>query len=58
MVMVPAQEASGLLQAWLRLLERAQPITNAMTRATRPLIEPLERRGLGDELLVYARRPK
>jgi SAM-dependent methyltransferase len=50
-------EQSGLLQAWLRLLARAQPITNALARGTRPLIEPLERRGWGDELLVYARRP-
>jgi SAM-dependent methyltransferase len=56
--MFPAQEPSGLLQAWLRMLERAQPLTNAMTRATRPLIEPLERRGWGDELLVYAKRAK
>jgi SAM-dependent methyltransferase len=51
----PAQP-SGLLQAWLRLLERAQPITDALARGTRPLMEPLERRGWGDELLVYARR--
>jgi len=50
------EEPSVLLRAWLRLLTRAQPITNAMARATRPLIEPLERRGWGDELLVYARR--
>jgi SAM-dependent methyltransferase len=49
-------EPSGLLQAWLRLLGRAQPITNALARGTRPLIEPLEGRGWGDELLVYARR--
>jgi hypothetical protein len=27
-----------------------------LARGTRPLIEPLERRGWGDELLVYARR--
>jgi SAM-dependent methyltransferase len=47
---------TGLLGAWLRVLERAQPTTNALARATRPLIEPLERRGWGDELLVYARR--
>ena len=51
----PAQP-SGLLQAWLRLLDRAQPITDALARGTRPLMEPLERRGWGDELLVYARR--
>ena len=54
--MPPAQEPSGLLQAWLRLLTRAQPMTDALARGTRPLIEPLERRGWGDELLVYARR--
>lgn len=52
----PRQESTGLLQTWLRVLERAQPITNAMARTTRPLLEPIERRGWGDELLVYARR--
>ncbi len=52
----PQQEPSGLLQKWLDILERAQPITNAMARGTRWLVEPLERRGWGDELLVYARR--
>ena len=52
----PAQQPSGLLQTWLDLLSRAQPITNALARGTRPLIEPIERRGWGDELLVYARR--
>jgi SAM-dependent methyltransferase len=52
----PPREPSGLLQRWLNLLERAQPITNALARGTGPLIEPLERRGWGDELLVYARR--
>ena len=51
-----AREPSGLLQAWLDLLTRAQPITNALARGTRPLLEPIERRGWGDELLVYARR--
>jgi SAM-dependent methyltransferase len=47
---------SGLLARWLRLLERAQPVTNALARGTAPLVEPLERRGWGDELLVYARK--
>jgi SAM-dependent methyltransferase len=51
----PAQGPSGLLQRWLQMLERAQPVTNAMARGTRPIVEPLERRGWGDELLVYAR---
>ena len=51
-----AQPASGLLEVWLRLLGRAQPITNALARASRPLIEPIEGRGWGDELLVYAQR--
>jgi SAM-dependent methyltransferase len=51
-----AREPSGLLQAWLDLLTRAQPITNALARGTRPLLEPIERRGWGDELLVYSRR--
>ena len=53
---VASQASSGLLEAWLRLLGRAQPITNALARASRPLIEPIERRGWGDELLVYAQR--
>jgi SAM-dependent methyltransferase len=52
----PPREPSGLLQAWLNLLERAQPFTNALARATRPVLEPIERRGWGDELLVYAQR--
>jgi SAM-dependent methyltransferase len=47
---------SGLLQTWLDILGRAQPVTNSLARRTRWLIEPLERRGWGDELLVYARR--
>jgi hypothetical protein len=51
-----AQPPSGLLEVWLRLLGRAQPLTNALARASRPLIEPIERRGWGDELLVYAQR--
>lgn len=49
-------QPSGILRAWLRLLARAQPITNALARGTRPLVERLERQGWGDELLVYARR--
>jgi len=52
----PSREPSGLLQRWLNVLERAQPITDALARATRGVIEPIERRGWGDELLVYARR--
>jgi SAM-dependent methyltransferase len=47
---------SGVMGHWLRILTRAQPFTNALARGTRPLLEPLERRGWGDELLVYARR--
>jgi 2-polyprenyl-3-methyl-5-hydroxy-6-metoxy-1,4-benzoquinol methylase len=50
------QEPSGILQSWLHILERAQPMTNALARSTRVFIEPLERRGWGDELLVYSRR--
>ena len=50
------QEPSSRLQAWLRVLDRAQPITNTLARGTRLLVEPLERRGWGDELRVYARR--
>ena len=41
----------------MQLLARAQPITGALDRATRPLIAPLEAAGWGDELLCYARRP-
>jgi SAM-dependent methyltransferase len=51
-----AQGPSGLLQAWLQFLERAQPVTNTMARGTRILLEPIEHRGWGDELLVYAQR--
>jgi SAM-dependent methyltransferase len=54
----PSREPSGLLQRWLNVLERAQPITDALARGTRPLLEPIERRGWGDELLVYARRKR
>jgi SAM-dependent methyltransferase len=52
----PAAEPSGLLQSWLRVLERAQPVTDALARGTRLVTEALERRGWGDELLVYARK--
>ncbi|HRP94661.1 MAG TPA: class I SAM-dependent methyltransferase [Rhodocyclaceae bacterium] len=47
---------SGLLQRWLSFLRRAQPVTNALARRTRLVVEPFERRGWGDELVVYARR--
>jgi SAM-dependent methyltransferase len=47
-----------LLRAWAQLLARSQPITDALARATRPIVGPLERNGLGDELLCYARRPE
>jgi SAM-dependent methyltransferase len=53
---VPTGAPSGLMQKWLEVLERAQPVTNALNRATRHIIEPIESRGWGDELLVYARR--
>jgi SAM-dependent methyltransferase len=46
----------GLLRAWLGLLARAQPVTDALARATRPPIALLERVGWGDELVCYARR--
>jgi SAM-dependent methyltransferase len=48
----------ALLRAWAGLLARAQPATDTLARATRPLTEPLERAGWGDELLCYARRPE
>ncbi|NWG74286.1 MAG: class I SAM-dependent methyltransferase [Rubrivivax sp.] len=51
-----AAAPSGLLQRWLGILQRAQPVTNWLARHTRFLVEPIERRGWGDELLVYARR--
>lgn len=53
-----ARGPSELLETWLNLLERAQPVTNALAQGTRLLIEPIERRGWGDELLVYARRTR
>ncbi len=53
---VASPPPSGLMQRWLHTLERAQPITNAMARGTRWIVEPLEKRGWGDELLVYARK--
>jgi SAM-dependent methyltransferase len=58
----PAPAALGhdnppaLLDAWNRLLARAQPITDALARATSPIVGPIERGGGGDELLCYARR--
>ena len=48
---------AALRGAWLRLLSQAQPLTDGLARLTRPLIEPLERGGWGDELVCYARRP-
>jgi len=56
---VPGQdEPSGLLQRWLEILTRAQPVTNSLARRTRWVIEPLESRGWGDELLLYAQRKR
>jgi SAM-dependent methyltransferase len=46
-----------LQRTWMQLLTRAQPVTGALDRATRPLIASLEAAGWGDELLCYARRP-
>jgi SAM-dependent methyltransferase len=48
----------ALLRAWVGLLARAQPATDALERASRPLSALLERAGLGDELVCYARRPE
>jgi SAM-dependent methyltransferase len=42
---------------WLGLLSQLQHVTDGLARLTRPLIEPLERAGWGDELVCYARRP-
>ena len=47
----------ALQRTWMQVLARAQPITGALDRATRPLIAPMEAAGWGDELLCYARRP-
>ena len=47
----------ALQRTWMQLLARAQPITGALDRSTRPLIARLEAAGWGDELLCYARRP-
>jgi SAM-dependent methyltransferase len=49
-------QSSDLLAKWLTLLARAQPVTNKLARGTSAIIEPIERRGWGDELLVYARK--
>lgn len=48
------REPSGLMKNWLDFLKNAQPITNKMAKATRPIVEHIESRGRGDELLVYA----
>jgi SAM-dependent methyltransferase len=48
----------ALQRAWVGLLARAQPATDALERASRPLSARLERAGLGDELVCYARRPE
>jgi SAM-dependent methyltransferase len=53
----PRPNPPALLGAWIGLLTRAQPITDWLAHWTRPLIEPLEAAGWGDELLCYARRP-
>jgi hypothetical protein len=53
-----AANPPALLRAWVRLLARSQPITDALARATLPIVERLERNGWGDELLCYARRPE
>lgn len=42
-------------RAWLALMQRAYPWTDALARATAMLVEPLEAGGLGDELICYAR---
>jgi hypothetical protein len=54
---IPDPNPPALEHAWLGLLARAQPLTDGLARMTRPLVEPLERAGWGDELLCYARRP-
>ena len=46
----PAQEPSGAPGVAASCWTRAQPVTNALARGTRPLVEPIERRGWGDEL--------
>lgn len=45
-------------RAWLALLGRAQPLTDALARLTAPAIDALEAAGWGDELVCYARRPE
>jgi SAM-dependent methyltransferase len=49
---------TGLVRRWVSLLARAQPLTDRLARWTRLAVEPLEAHGWGDELLVYARRPR
>jgi SAM-dependent methyltransferase len=53
----PSPASPALRGAWLRLLARAQPFSDGLARLTQPLLEPLERRGWGDELVCFARRP-
>jgi SAM-dependent methyltransferase len=45
-------------RAWVALMQRAHPRTDALARATAMLVEPLEAAGLGDELICYARRAR
>jgi SAM-dependent methyltransferase len=53
----PSPNPLALQSAWLGLLARAQPATDALARMSRGLIDPIEATGGGDELLCYARRP-
>jgi SAM-dependent methyltransferase len=53
----PSPSPPALQNAWLGLLARTQPATDALARRTRSLIAPLEAADLGDELVCYARRP-
>jgi SAM-dependent methyltransferase len=54
-VHAPQPASPALRGAWLRLLARAQPLTDGLAQLTHPLLGALERRGWGDELVCYAR---
>lgn len=54
---VPARLGSAQ-RAWVTLMQRAHPWTDALARATAMLVDPVEAAGLGDELICYARRAR
>ena len=55
---VQPPHVSQAQRAWVALMQRVHPWTDALARATAMLVEPVEAAGLGDELICYARRAK